>query len=126
MDQSESRIHRPGTTARPVLKSIVDAAVPRALASAAAAAGPASYNQQAGAVAWPATPAESQAASPLQLTTLAAGDASLSLVQLVRAAHSASCEAGGPMELLLREAIADAQALADRLATLAQFAREGR
>lgn len=62
----------------------------------------------------------------LQVATLNAGEASLLLVDLVRAAHSASCEAGGPMELLLREAIADARELSDRLVTLAQFAKEGR
>lgn len=87
---------------------------------AAAAADPSRDNRQASGVGFVPT------AAPLQRTTLAADEASLSLVQLVRDAHSASCQAGGPMELLLREAIADAQALADRLATLAQFAREGR
>lgn len=33
-------------------------------------------------------------------------------------------EVGGPMELLLREALADAVKLADRLAELAKFAHE--
>lgn len=63
---------------------------------------------------------------PPVVAAAVAADVAAELVNHVRTAHKASCENGGPMELLLREAIADAVRLADRLALLAQFAREGR
>lgn len=45
-----------------------------------------------------------------------------SLTGAVRLAQLAACEDGGPMELLLREALADAVKLNDRLTMIAQFA----
>jgi hypothetical protein len=58
----------------------------------------------------------------LRAATAAAAAASLTLVGAVHTAHRSSTEAGGPMELLLREAIEAAVALNARLATIARFA----
>jgi hypothetical protein len=63
-------------------------------------------------------------AEALRATTAAAAAASLTLVGTVHTAHQASTPAGGPMELLLREAIEAAVALNARLATIARFADE--
>jgi hypothetical protein len=56
--------------------------------------------------------------------TKAAQCANLTLSD-VRAAHKAACADGGPMELLLREAIVDAVNLAQRLEQLQGFAASG-
>ena len=63
-------------------------------------------------------------AGPLARTTDSAWCASLELVSAVRAAQRAACEDGGPMELLLREALESAVTLEHRLKTLAQFAAD--
>lgn len=89
----------------------------------------------AASVSWPTTDAASAAVlpsglhpttPPLIATTATASEAAQALARHVRAAHSASCEKGGPMELLLRKALSDALAIAHDLDQLAGFAAEGR
>lgn len=63
---------------------------------------------------------------PLVATTGESSNAAQALVRHIRAAHAASCENGGPMELLLRKALADAMQLSQDLDQLARFAAEGR
>lgn len=56
-----------------------------------------------------------------EVTSAAAQSADLTL-SAIREAHKASCAAGGPMELLLREALGDAVRLHQRLEIIASFA----
>ena len=58
----------------------------------------------------------------LHKPTTAATECAASLLDAITHAHKASCEAGGPMELLLRETIADAVRLHDRLVLIESFA----
>lgn len=58
----------------------------------------------------------------LQEATTKAAQAAEMLVSDIRAAHKATCAAGGPLELLTREAIHDAVRLAQRLHEIAGFA----
>lgn len=67
----------------------------------------------------PLTTAES-----LKFSTDGAWNVAGALVSAVRAAQGAACEDGGPMELLLREALESAVTLERRLKTLAQFAAD--
>lgn len=56
-----------------------------------------------------------------EASTVAAQTAAM-LLWDVRGAHKASCIDGGPLELLLRKAIADAARLAQQLHEIAGFA----
>jgi hypothetical protein len=59
----------------------------------------------------------------LQENATKAAQAAAMLVSDVRQAHKAACADGGPLELLLREAIEDAARLALRLGVIADFTK---
>lgn len=61
-------------------------------------------------------------AGHLQKATRFAAQSAEFMLDAIREAHKTSCAAGGPMELLLREAIADAARLHDRLVLIESFA----
>ena len=61
-------------------------------------------------------------AGHLQEATSAAAQSAELTLSAVMQAHRASCDDGGPMELLLREAIADTVRLRDRLVLIGMFA----